>query len=104
MAVKPLRDIIAAMGKMGTAERSARLAKEISDLGDDAPKVSLTAVLRKQMGRSFDLVLNMQLDIANELGLLPDGKAKAMAEMHEGLEFIELYALYEEMEAAEVEE
>ena len=102
MAVKKLQEVLAAMGgDVTVAERTARLYTEIEALGDDAPDVNIGGVLRSQVRRSLDLVLNLQLDMAAELSLLPEGKDKAMEEMHDALDFVEAYAIYENMEEAD---
>lgn len=104
MAVKPLDDILAAMGKDATAaERAERIYYEIEKLGDDAPGVEQYAVVMATMRATQRLLMNVLLDGLQDMGLLPEGKPEALRQLADAVRFVEAYSLYEQMEAAEGE-
>lgn len=99
MAVKPMAEIFAAMGDEATVEdRTNRLLVEIEKLGFDAPRVNHGDVIERHLRLATQLLSNVFLDLAADIGALPDGRDVAKQELSDALAYIDAYALYSVME------
>lgn len=99
--LKPMDEILAAMGDdVTTEQKTTRLYHELEKLGDEAPEISHQAVLERSLRLSFDLVINVFLDLAGDVGALPEGRDAASQDLHDALDFIRMIAVYEATEAA----
>ena len=93
--MKPLNEVMAAMGDVSTNEKIERLRKEIGDA--DVEGVSLAGVLEEYVASVADFLANIVLDVAEDAGVIPSRK-KANRELRDALDLIRTVAVYRALE------
>lgn len=98
--MKPMSTLMAEMNGLEVSEKTDLIMDLIDELGDDAPLVNPTAVTDRYVTTALNLLINVLLDVANDVGALPQGRDVADQELKDALGFIRVHALYETMEEA----
>jgi len=93
--VKPLNEVMAAIGDASTSQKIERLRKEIGDT--DIAGVALADVLEEYVASVADFLANIVLDLADDMGVIPSRK-KADRELREALDLIRTIAVYRALE------
>lgn len=98
--MKPLNEIMAVTKDMPTPKKIERLRYEIEQVETEG--VPLGAILEEYVASVADFLANIVLDLADDLGAIPDRKT-ADVELKESLDLIRTIAVYKALEQQEQE-